>query len=292
MSYLRHLDACNRFEPARFLPLLVAGTRLGFVRRDNAKALADYPNSFLVGNDSVTVSPHLTKPAALTEVFGEAAAKLAQRGAIPGLRGELFAISRRWGEPALFELDRGAVPFFGTRSYGAHLNGWASDRELWIGKRADGKMVAPGKLDNLVAGGIGSGYGAWETLLKEAHEEADIPQDVASRARPAGAIVYRMEQADGMRDDTLFVYDLALPAGFTPKSNDGEMQSFRRMTLDECLRVVAETDDFKFNVNLVLLDLALRQGAIAPEHPDFMALVTGLRGGLVREAGPGANLGG
>ena len=68
------------------------------------------------------------------------------------------------------------------------------------------------------------------------------------------------------------------------------MQSFHRLTVEQCLRLVAETDDFKFNVNLVVLDLALRQGAIPPEHPEFMALVTGLRGGLIREADLATNL--
>ena len=67
----------------------------------------------------------------------------------------------------LLELDRGAVPFFGTRGYGAHLNGWAGNGELWIGKRADGKMVSPGKFDNVVAGGIGSGYDSWRKTLLE-----------------------------------------------------------------------------------------------------------------------------
>jgi hypothetical protein len=44
---------------------------------------------------------------------------------------------------------------------------------------------------------------------------------------------------------------------------------------------VRETDDFKFNVNLVLIDFGLRRGLIGPEDQDYLALVEGLRGSLV-----------
>jgi hypothetical protein len=100
-----------------------------------------------------------------------------------------------------------------------------------------------------------------------------------------------MQLSDGMRDDVLFSYDIELPAEFVPRNTDGEIADFRLMPLAECLRLVRETDEFKFNVNLVLIDFALRHGAIPPEHPHYLALLTSLRGGLIREAGAGAYLG-
>jgi hypothetical protein len=163
---------------------------------------------------------------------------------------------------------------------------------LWIGRRALDKKVAPGKLDNLVAGGISAGYDAWTTLVKEAAEEADMPDFLARRARPAGAVMYRMAVPEGLRDDVLFSYDIELPGDFAPRNTDGELSGFERMSLAECLRLVRETDDFKFNVNLVLIDFALRHGVFAPEDPGYLDLVTGLRGGLIRESGAGPRLGG
>jgi len=211
--------------------------------------------------------------------------RLIRAGVFDPRRGELFAVTDGWRGPLLFELDRGAVPFFGTRSYGVHLNGWrpgADGPDLWIGKRAQDKKIAPGQLDNLVAGGMGSGYGAWETLLKEAAEEADMPEALAANARAVGAIRYRMELPDGMRDDVLFLYDIETPADFTPRNTDGEIEDFRVLSARECLRLVRETDRFKFNVNLVLIDFGLRHGLIAPEDQDYLALVEGLRGSLIR----------
>lgn len=285
MTYLRHLEACNRFDPVRFLPLLLAGRRVGFVRRDSARALEPFSRIFRIASDGVAFADGLEGPAAVTAALGEVTDGLIRMGVADRRRNEMFAVTDGWRGPLLFELDRAAVPFFGTRSYGVHLNGWrpgADGPDLWIGKRAQDKKIAPGQLDNLVAGGMGAGYGAWETLLKEAAEEADMPEALTARAHAAGAIRYRMELPEGMRDDVLFLYDIEVPPDFTPRNTDGEIEDFRILAARECLRLVRETDAFKFNVNLVLIDFGLRRGLIAPEDRDYLALVEGLRGSLVR----------
>ena len=87
-----------------------------------------------------------------------------------------------------------------------------------VGHRAADKRVAPNKLDNLVAGGIGNGYGLEDTLVKEADEEATILPGLIARAVPAGAVSYRMETTLGIRDDVLFVYDLEMPDDFVPRT--------------------------------------------------------------------------
>ena len=110
---------------------------------------------------------------ALTEAVDTVTEALVGEGVVYKWRHEFFAVAPRWQAPPIFKLDRGAVGFFGIRSYGVHLNGWRRDGgelKLWIGKRALDKKVAPGKLDNMVAGGIGFGHGAFETLVKEAAE--------------------------------------------------------------------------------------------------------------------------
>jgi hypothetical protein len=295
MSYLRHLEICNGFDPADFLPLLLADRRVGFIRRDRAAVLAGFPSAFEVESAVIRFAAALDTPSRRTEALGGVARALVQSGEIESIRGEPFAITAGWRGATLFELDRGAVPFFGTRSYGVHLNGYVAGGEaptLWIGTRALDKKVAPGKLDNVVAGGISAGYDAFDTLIKESEEEADMAPALARQARPVSAVLYRMAVPEGMRDDVLFNYDLELPADFVPRNNDGELQGFERMTLAECLRRVREGDQFKFNVNLVLIDFALRHGAIAPDSEEYLAILTGLRGGLIREAGGGANRGG
>jgi hypothetical protein len=295
MTYLRHIQACNSFEPDDFLPFLLGDRRVGFIRRDRAAALAGFPSAFEVESRAIRFAAVLDTPLRRTDALAGVASALVQSGEIEAIRDEPFAITAGWRGPTLFELDRGAVPFFGTRSHGVHLNGYLPDGDeltLWIGTRALDKKVAPGKLDNLVAGGISAGYDAYETLIKEAGEEADMAPALARQARPVGAVLYRMAVPEGLRDDVLFIYDLAVPVDFVPRNNDGEIQGFARMSLAECLRWVREGDEFKFNVNLVLIDFALRHGAIAPDGEEYLALLTGLRGGMIREAGGGAHGGG
>src|SRR5579862_960103 len=174
MSLLRHLRACNTYRPERFVPLLMGETRVGLVRRDNAGVLKRFP--MVLNVDAETV--HIVAPgdaAAVSAALDEVVEELVGEGLVNKWRNEVFTVAPRWGEKPLFSLDRGAVSFFGVRAYGVHLNGYRRIRDriwLWIGRRNPAKVVAPGKLDNMVAGGIGGGLGALATLVKEAGEEA------------------------------------------------------------------------------------------------------------------------
>jgi len=281
MTLLRHIRACNTYEASRFRPLLMRGERVGLVRHDNAERLRSFSDVFEVGNDDVRIVT-TGDPAGVSTAIDRVVEAMVTAGRVAKWRNELFAVSRRWGETPLFSLDRGAVGFFGVRAYGVHMNGYwyEGDRAwLWIGRRSPDKLVAPGKLDNLVAGGVGGGLGAFATLVKEAAEEASIPPDLIARARAVSAVSYRMEVTRGLRDDTLFVYDLETPRDFTPANVDGEIVDFFPMTAREALERVRDSDDFKFNVTLVIIDFALRHGLLTPEDADYMALVAGLRRG-------------
>ena len=84
----------------------------------------------LAGGDFDAVS------AAVDEVVE---ALVADGNRLPKWRNETFDVVPRWGDPPIFRLDRGAVPFFGVRAYGVHLNGYRRDDaglSLWIGRRA------------------------------------------------------------------------------------------------------------------------------------------------------------
>lgn len=280
MSLLRHIHRCNEYQSGRFLPLLHGESRIGLVRRDNAEALRRFAKIFAVSDDAVRLVA-AGNFAALSAAIDGVVEQLVADGVVPKWRNEFFAVATRWGAPPLFKLDRGAVGFFGVRAYGVHLNGYLRDGagrlKLWIGRRAADKKVSPNKLDNLVAGGIGYEHGLFATLAKEAQEEADMPAELIARAVPVGAVSYRMEVPGGARDDVLFVYDIEVPGDFVPRNTDGEIASFHLMPADEVVAGVRDSEDFKFNVNLVIIDFALRHGLVPPADPDYLALVTGLR---------------
>jgi 8-oxo-dGTP pyrophosphatase MutT (NUDIX family) len=278
MSFADHIRACNNFDPSRVVPFTAGGQRIGWLRRDNAAALARFDQVFaVVPNEVRLVAPGNvdTGSAAVDEVVE---ALVAERN-IPKWRNETFDVMARWGDKPLFRVDRGAVPFFGVRAYGVHLNGYRyvdGKMHLWIGRRAPDKRIAPDKLDNIVAGGMGNGHGIFETLVKESEEEGGIPEPLVHRAVPVGAVTYCMETEQGIRDDVLFVYDLELPEGFVPKNSDGEIVRFDLMPADAVVERVRRTDDFKFNVNLVILDFAIRRGLIAVDDPEYLDVASGL----------------
>ncbi|MBX6368409.1 MAG: DUF4743 domain-containing protein, partial [Rhodospirillales bacterium] len=97
------------------------------------------------------------------------------------------------------------------------------------------------------------------------------------KAVPVGAVSYRLDWDVGTRDDVLFVYDLELPAEVTPRNTDGEIVEFKLRPVAEVIEDVRRGDGFKFNVNLVLIDYALRRGVVSPDDPEYLSLVTGLR---------------
>jgi thiamine pyrophosphokinase len=67
-----------------------------------------------------------------------------------------------------------------------------------------------------------------------------------------------MERPEGLRRDLLHCFDLELPEDFLPRAADGEVESFELWPIGQVLETVRQTDDFKFNVNLVLVDLFRR----------------------------------
>jgi 8-oxo-dGTP pyrophosphatase MutT (NUDIX family) len=278
MSFVDHIRRCNSYNPKRVVPLVAGDRRIGWLRRDNAAALARFAGVFAVEAAQVGLVAK-GDAAAVSAAVDEVVEALVAEGRVPKWRNETFDVAERWGDPPIFRLDRGAVPFFGVRAYGVHLNGYrrdASGLSLWIGRRAPDKRVDPDKLDNLVAGGIGNGHGAAATLTKEAEEEAAIPAGLIARAVAAGAVTYRMETPFGIRDDVLFVYDLDVPADFVPTNRDGEIVEFRLMPAAAVLDRIRTSDDFKFNVNLVILDFALRHGLLRPDEPGYLDIADGL----------------
>jgi hypothetical protein len=74
----------------------------------------------------------------------------------------------------------------------------------------------------------------------------------------------------------MFVYDLDVPADFVPHNGDGEIAGFDLMALSDVLERIRSTRNFKFNVNLVILDFAVRHGVLRPEDPEYVDVATGL----------------
>jgi thiamine pyrophosphokinase len=265
----RHIAACNNIaSPAGLIPFRLGGAQVGWVSPDLAQALTFRPRDFHFDGDGVGLAARLRSPGARSEALAQALPALAAGGFLR-IRNEAFDIRQTAAGAVLGTLDRGALPAFGVISQGVHVNGLvrrADGLHVWVGIRARDKAVAPGQLDNVVAGGIPAGLSAEECLIKEAAEEATLPPGLAATARPAGRVSYVMANAEGLRRDVLHVYDLDIPEGVAPVPGDDEVERFELWPAARLLAAVRGTDSVKFNVNLVLIDLFLREGML--DDPD------------------------
>jgi hypothetical protein len=284
MSLLDRVRLCQQRDLARFRRFLVGDAPVGWVRPDIADRLRGFPDTFLVEGASVRLNPRLVDFAGRTAAVNDVLLRLREDGLLPGWRNEAYPVGTDFHAPPLLKMERAAVPCFGVRAYGVHINGYVETApgsndglRLWVGRRSRNKPTAPGKLDHLVAGGQPIGIGLMENVLKECAEEAAIEEPLARTARPAGFVSYVRENEEGIRNDVLFVYDLAVPADFTPRNTDGEIDEFFLWPIGRVIETMASGDDFKFNVALVNIDFLVRRGLIAPEDPDYLALVHGLR---------------
>ncbi|HYH21648.1 MAG TPA: DUF4743 domain-containing protein [Azospirillum sp.] len=281
MSFLRHIRACNAYDFSAFRPFVVDGVRVGWVHHALAEELPAVDPGFVVLPDRLTLAPEVGDFEARSAVLAHAAEYLVERGTVPKLRNEFYPVLPKWGDEPLMRIDRAAVTPFGVTAYGLHVNGFVrrpdGGIDLWVGRRAQDRTVAPGQLDNLIAGGQPIGLTLAENLVKEAHEEAGIGPELIARAVPVGAISYLMESSVGLKPDTLFLYDLELGPDFEPRNTDGEVEEYTRWPLEEVALSVRTTDRWKFNVNLVIIDFMIRHGFLTPEHPEYLDLVMGLR---------------
>ena len=281
MAYLDHILHCNRHDLSGFRPWFIGETLAGWLRHAFAERLRAFPEVFIVTESRVWLAPDLDTPAARAQQLAAVGTELAGLDELPKARGELFPVLQQWGSEPLASLDRAWVTQFGLRAYGVHLNGYVTDpdgtKRMWVARRALGKMTYPGQLDNLVAGGQPVDLGLQENMVKESAEEADIPAALAGRMRAVGQTTYVMEVEEGLKQDTLFNFDLALPADFQPNNTDGEVDSFQLMPLGDVAGIVRDSFDFKFNCNLVVIDFLLRHGYLTPDNePDYGALCSGL----------------
>lgn len=281
MSYLRHIEACNPPLDEVFLPWRVDGQAVGWVRPGFMQELRRFPAVFEFADEhELQLNPRLQSFVSRTEALEEVARELSAMGVTPGYMDEPYAVTAQGREAALCAVDRSAASHFGVRSFGQHLNGFVRREDgihMWLGRRAHDRLLFPGALDNMVAGGLPHSLGLQENLIKECGEEAGVPEALAREAVAVGVVSYNRVAERGFRRDVLYCYDLELPEDFVPVNTDGEVSEFMLLPLDEVAAIVRDTDEFKLNCNLVIIDFLIRHGWLAPQSEEYLALVLGLR---------------
>lgn len=273
---------CNTRDLRRYRPFVASGFHLGWINRDRLD-LFRAERMFQVLPDVVVLDERLGTPAERTDALAELAARWRDQGDVPGWRGELYDIVPFPGGPVVMRMERAATRLFGFINTGAHVNGFVRDGNdvlMWIARRADGKPTFPGRLDQMVAGGLTASMTPDALARKEAWEEAGVGADLARAITRVSAVTMFMEHGDVIFRDVDHVFDLELPADFVPRPVDSEVSAFELHPVDKILDVVLHSDRFKPDCNLVILDFLLRHGHIRPEDPLFEQSVLGVRRGV------------
>ncbi|KAE8146804.1 NUDIX hydrolase domain-like protein [Aspergillus avenaceus] len=242
--------------------------------------------------DSTDQTVTLTTPADATpeqrsQAVAETLEKEAKRGTfevLKGWRNENYAVYAPGGK-FLLDMERSATPLFGVVSYGVHGTCYVEDENglrFWVPRRSKTKQTYPGMLDNSVAGGMSAGEQPFECFVREASEEASLPEDVVkANTKTVGCITYfyvRDSRAGGETDllqpEVEYIYDVKLSADTIPKPCDTEVEEFNLYTIEETKQALAN-GEFKPNCAVVFIDFFIRHGILTPENePDYMELVT------------------
>lgn len=249
--------AARAFDPSRFIALHVAQAQIGWIRRDYAERLLSWPDIFRWATGRMTLSADLENVTSRSAAFAAVARTLADEGMITGWRNELYAVAEAFGKPPLLHVERAAARFFGFTTYAAHVNGVTGRGEncrMWLARRSPAKPIDPGKLDNLVAGGIAAGLSARETLAKEGREEAGIDPGIMVRAVASGSVKILRAVPEGVQSEIIFAYHLRLPARYEPRNLDGEVTEFGLHRLDEVAKLIDVGAEMTLDASLVAME--------------------------------------
>ncbi|MCJ1261588.1 hypothetical protein MMC22_001454 [Lobaria immixta] len=191
-----------------------------------------------------------------------------------GWRNELYPIGR--SSPITTSIERAGSALFGIVTYGVHMTAYVkvdNDIKIWVPRRAKNKQTFGGMLDNTVAGGISSGENPFESVVREAAEEASFPDSlVRSNAKSCGMVTYFYitgQRAGGetglLQPEVQYVYDLEIDPSVIPKPADDEVEEFYLWTVEEVQKALAE-GQFKPNCAVVLLDFFVRHGILTADN--------------------------
>ena len=279
-SLLRWVQRCHNYQLNQFRPFYVAGYKVGWIRPEDLTLFEQSPELFAVESERVVL---LGEPSSPKERSAQLDAVLRQwrdQGHITGWRDEHYLISNDEGTP-LFSVERSATALLGVLNLGVHLNGFVKRTDgiwLWMARRARNRPRYPGKLDQMVAGGMTAYQSPQQVMKRECQEEAGVPMTLAETLKSVGLVTLCHHNSKGqLRREILYTYDLELPETFQPCNQDGEVEEFQLMPIAEVVRLVAETDEIKTNCNLVVLDFLVRHGVLQADQAYYAELVEGLR---------------
>ncbi|KAJ5654114.1 hypothetical protein N7490_001117 [Penicillium lividum] len=265
---------------------------LGYILNSVVEKFPWSSNHWAVDSTAKTVT--LTTPADATpehrsKLVAESIIEAVNLGTIEVLKGwrnEKYPVYGPGGE-LLLDMERCASPLFGVVSYGAHMTGYVEDNDglkFWVPRRSKTKQTYPSMLDNTVAGGMCTDEMPYECIVREAMEEASLPEEVVRASIiPVGCVTYshiRDVRAGGetglSQPEVEYVYDLKLDPSVIPRPGDNEVEEFMLWNVEEVKKALAR-GEFKPNCAVVMIYFFIRHGILTAENePDYLDIMSRL----------------
>lgn len=256
-------EARRQIRPRR--PFFVDGERVGSVDEAHLSALQPWGRWVEVRAEAVVLTAAPDKREAL---FNEMNRRLHEQGLIRAWRDEPFPLLSPTTGRVLATFERASARFWGTLTLGAHCNGWVAGpdgepEQMWIARRSPTKATDPGKLDNLIGGGVPMGQTPWDALVREGFEEAGLSPAQVARAVAGRVIELDRDVPEGRQFERLHVFDLELRDTECPVNQDGEVAEWGLWSIRDICEAASRAD-MTVDAALATLDFLLRRGLCQP----------------------------
>ena len=137
------------------------------------------------------------------------------------------------------------------------------------------KSTFPGMLDNFCPGNLVGDERPLDGVVREVAETAIPEEYTRAHARARGTVIYEMpvtkDDRKGCQHHYQFVYELELPEDIIPRPNDGEVECFTLMGIDEAQKL--SQGKFTPNRNMTYLSHFVRHGIANAENDENIAEV-------------------
>ncbi|MGQ2978548.1 MAG: NUDIX hydrolase [Polaromonas sp.] len=267
-SWLAALRASGQLAPARpRLPLLAGDVVIGSVEPEFLNEIRLQPMSD--GRVQLSKTEHAGAPAwrlqgEPTAALGALALALREAGLAHAWRDEQLAVTDGQGR-RVGSVERAVVRVLGITTAAVHLVGRAEDGRFWVQQRAWSKSNDPGMWDTLMGGMISSADTLASALERETWEEAGLRLEHLQGIVRGGHVDIRRPCDDGHGAgyviERIDWFHCSLPDGVLPVNQDGEVERFVLMDVDE---MTAKMHAGEFTSEAALIQAALLEAGANP----------------------------